>query len=284
MSSHKDKDQNKQKSVLVTGASSGIGRCVALGLQERGYQVIATVRKKVDQKRLQKQGLDVVMLDLASSSSIQECFDQTMKLTGGKLFGLFNNGAYGQPGAVEDLTRDALREQFEVNLFGTHELTNLIIPIMRQQKQGRIIQNSSVLGLVALAHRGAYNASKFALEGLSDTLRMELKGSGIFVSMIEPGPIESQFRQNATRAFRRHIDVENSVHTDAYKKTLDRLETEGPAVPFTLPPEAVLKKVIHALESSNPKNHYFVTFPTHLFAFLKRILPDKMLQKILSKI
>ncbi len=275
---------NSKKSILVTGASSGIGHCVALGLKERGYQVIATVRKQVDREQLNKQGLEVVMLDLASSSSIQSCVDQTLKLTGGNLFALFNNGAYGQPGAVEDLTREALREQFEVNLFGTHELTNLIIPVMRQQKQGRIIQNSSVLGLVALAHRGAYNATKFALNGLSETLRMELHDSGIFVSLVEPGPIESQFRANATRAFLRHIDVENSVHKEAYQKTMDRLETEGPAVPFTLPPEAVLKKVIHALESSRPKNHYFVTFPTHFFAFLRRILPDRMLQKILSKI
>ncbi|MFK8067868.1 MAG: SDR family oxidoreductase [Gammaproteobacteria bacterium] len=278
-----EEDKHK-KAILVTGASSGIGHCVALGLKERGYQVVATVRKQIDRERLAKQGLDVVMLDLTSSSSIQACVEQTLEFTDGKLFGLFNNGAYGQPGAVEDLTRDALREQFEVNLFGTQELTNLIIPVMRQQKQGRIIQNSSVLGLVALAHRGAYNATKFALNGLSETLRMELKGSGIFVSLVEPGPIESQFRANATRAFRRHIDVENSVHRNAYKKTMDRLETEGSAVPFTLPPEAVLKKVIHALESSRPKNHYFVTFPTHLFAFLRRILPDRMLQKILSKV
>ncbi len=283
MSSQKDKHQQK-KSVLVTGASSGIGYCVAHGLKEKGYRVIATVRKEADRSRLQEEGLDVVMLDLASSGSIKECVKHTLEQTEGSLFGLFNNAAFGQTGAVEDLSRDALREQFEVNLFGTQELTNLILPIMRKQRHGRIIQNSSVLGLVALAHRGAYNASKFALEGLSDTMRFELQDSGIFVSLIEPGPIESQFRKNALLAFRRHIDIENSVHRDQYKVTLDRLEKDGPAVPFTLPPEAVLKKVIHALESSRPKNHYFVTFPTHLFAFLKRVLPDRMLQAILSKI
>lgn len=274
----------EKQAVLVTGASSGIGYCVAHGLKDRGYFVIATVRKQADFERLTKEGIKVVKLDLASTSSIQECVKQVLALTEGRLYGLFNNAAFGQAGAVEDLSRDALREQFEVNLFGTQELTNLIIPIMRQLREGRIIQNSSVLGLVAMSYRGAYNASKFALEGLSDTMRMELKGSGIFVSLIEPGPVESEFRKNALSALRRHVDIENTVHRDVYKKTVERLEKEGPAVPFTLPPEAVLKKVIHALESSRPKNHYFVTFPTHLFAFLKRVLPDRMLQAILSKI
>ncbi len=283
MSLQKDK-HNQTKAILVTGASSGIGYCVAHGLKEKGYQVIATVRKQADLDRLNKEGLDVVMLDLASTGSIQECVRQTLAKTNGRLFGLFNNAAYGQPGAVEDLSRDALREQFEVNLFGTQELTNLIIPIMREQGEGRIIQNSSVLGLVAMSYRGAYNASKFALEGLSQTMRMELKGSGLFVSLIEPGPVESDFRKNALAALRRHIDIEKTVHRDVYKKTVDRLEALGAVVPFTLPPEAVLKKVLHALESSRPKNHYFVTFPTHLFSFLKRVLPDRILQAIVSKV
>ncbi len=281
MSTEKDK---QKKSVLITGASSGMGYSVAHGLQDRGYQVIATVRKDVDRERLQSEGLDVVMLDLASTSSIKDCVRQTLERTNGQLYGLFNNAAYGQPGAVEDLSRNTLREQFEVNLFGTQELTNLIIPIMRDQKEGRIIQNSSMLGLVALSHRGAYNASKFALEGLSHTMRLELKDSGVFVSLIEPGPVESQFRSNALLAFRRNIDMENSVHQVKYKLILERLEKEGPIVPFTLPAESILKKVIHALESSRPKNHYFLTFPTHLFAFLKRVLPDRMLQAILAKI
>jgi len=283
MSFPKDK-HNQQKSVLVTGASSGIGYCVAHGLKEKGYQVIATVRKETDHKRLKNEGLEVVMLDLASTGSIQECVSQTLNLTDGRLYGLFNNAAFGQPGAVEDLSRDALREQFEVNLFGTQELTNLIIPIMREQREGRIIQNSSVLGLVAMAHRGAYNASKFALEGLSQTMRMELKDSGIFVSLVEPGPVESDFRKNALAALRRHVDLKNTVHQEVYKKTVERLEVVGAAVPFTLPAEAVLKKVVHALESTRPQNHYFVTLPTHLFAFFKRVLPDRMLQAILSKV
>ncbi|MEA2094340.1 MAG: SDR family NAD(P)-dependent oxidoreductase, partial [Pseudomonadota bacterium] len=190
---------------------------------------------------------------------------------------------YGQPGAVEDLSRDVLRTQFETNLFGWHELTNRIIPIMRQQGHGRIIHNSSVLGFVALPFRGAYTASKYALEGLADTLRLELRGTDIHVSLVEPGPIESRFRANAFAAYQHNINPETSVHRDQYLRMEQRLTKEGPAVPFTLPPEAVLKKVIHALESRRPKARYYVTFPTYLFAVLKRLTTQRALDRILLR-
>ena len=185
---------------------------------------------------------------------------------------------------MEDLKRNVLREQFETNFFGTVELTNLIIPLMRQQGFGRIIQNSSVLGLVGLAYRGAYVASKFALEGLTDTLRMELQGSGIHAILIEPGPIESRFRANAFEAFKKNIDAEHSVHRAQYEAQQIRMTKEGAAAPFTLPAEAVLKKVIHALESRRPKIRYYVTFPTYLFALLKRILSHGVMDKIMLKV
>jgi len=197
---------------------------------------------------------------------------------------LFNNGAYGQPGAIEDLSRDVLRQQFETNLLGTVELTNLVIPIMRQQGYGRIIQCSSVLGFVALKYRGAYNASKYALEGINDTLRLELQGSGIYVSSIQPGPISTRFRANSLAMYQKTINAENSFHKKTYQALAKRLQKEGAVVPFTLPPDAVVKKIIHALESRRPKNHYAVTFPTYLFAVLKRILPSRWLDKILGKI
>jgi NAD(P)-dependent dehydrogenase (short-subunit alcohol dehydrogenase family) len=181
------KDNSKPRSILITGASSGIGLCAAHDLRHRGYQVIAAVRKREDMARLEQEGIEAVQLDLANSASIRTAVDKALERTQGRLYALFNNGAYGQPGAVEDLSREMLREQFEVNLFGTHELTRYIIPIMRAQGYGRIIQTSSVLGLVALKYRGAYSATKFALEGLSDTLRMELAGTGIEVILIEPG-------------------------------------------------------------------------------------------------
>jgi NAD(P)-dependent dehydrogenase (short-subunit alcohol dehydrogenase family) len=207
-----------------------------------------------------------------------------LKLTGGRCDALFNNGAFGQPGAVEDLSRDVLRFQFETNLFGTHELTNLLIPVMREQGQGRIIYNSSVLGLVAMRYRGAYNASKFALEGLADTLRLELYGTGIHISLIEPGPILTNFRQNSFALYKKNIDVEHSVHKETYQVMAERLQKEGEAVMFTLPAKAVTEKVIHALESKRPKIRYYVTFPTYLFAILKRILPMSWLDSLLRKI
>ncbi len=272
------------RSILITGCSSGIGYATAKSLSKRGYRVFASARKMEDVARLKKEGLNTVQLDLADSNSIQNALQQVLAQTNGELYALFNNGAYGQPGAVEDLSRDVLRQQFETNLFGTVELTNLVIPVMRQQGYGRIIQCSSVLGFVALKYRGAYNASKYALEGINDTLRLELQGSGIYVSSIQPGPISTRFRANSLAMYQKTINAENSFHKKTYQALAKRLQKEGAVVPFTLPPDAVVKKIIHALESRRPKNHYAVTFPTYLFAVLKRILPSRWLDKILGKI
>lgn len=274
---------SQDKSILITGCSTGIGYCVAKGLQQRGYRVFATARNTDDVANLQNEGLESVQLDLDDSRSIKNAVTKVLQHTDGKLFALFNNGAFGLPAAVEDLSRDAIRAQFETNLFGWLELTNLVLPVMRKQGYGRIIQNSSVLGFVALPFRGAYNASKYALEGLSDTLRLELKDTDIFVSLVEPGPILSQFRSNAVKALDKYIDIEKSIHREKYRNELNRLNKKGPAVPFTLPPEAVLKKIIHALESPKPKTRYYVTFPTYLFGYLKRLLTDNMMDALLGK-
>jgi NAD(P)-dependent dehydrogenase (short-subunit alcohol dehydrogenase family) len=270
------------RNILITGCSSGIGHCVASGLAKRGYRVFTSARKAEDVRALEAGGLESVQLDLADSVSIHRAMDEVLDRGGGQLYALFNNGAYGQPGAVEDLEREVLREQFEVNLFGTVELTNRVIPVMRAQGYGRIIMNSSVLGLVALPYRGAYTASKYALEGIADTLRLELFGSGIHVSLIEPGPIESRFRANSFEAYKRNIDVEHSAHREKYLAMERRLLKQGAAVPFTLPPDAVLGKVIHALESRHPKIRYYVTVPTYLFATLKLILPDGWMDRLLA--
>ena len=244
---------NFDKPILVTGCSSGIGYCVATGLRQRGYRVFATCRQQEDVDRLKLEGFESLQLDVSNSESINRCMDEILALTGNRLYGLFNNGAYGQPGAVEDLGRDALREQFETNLFGWHELTNRVIPVMRAQGEGRILYNSSILGFIAMPYRGAYNASKYALEGLVDTLRLELHGTGIQLSLIEPGPITSRFRENAIPWFEKNIDATNSPHADKYQDTIKRLAAKGPVVPFTLPPDAVLKRVIHALQSRRAK-------------------------------
>jgi NAD(P)-dependent dehydrogenase (short-subunit alcohol dehydrogenase family) len=270
-----------KRSILITGCSSGIGHHVAHGLQSRGHQVFASARKEADVQRLKSEGLRSLMLDLDSESSIQDAVTLVLGETEGKLYALFNNGAYGQAGAVEDLSRETLRAQLETNLLGWHDLTSRIIPAMRKQGEGRIIQNSSVLGFAAMPYRGAYNCSKFALEGLTDTLRLELADTGIQVSLIEPGPIRSQFRNNAYSMFMKNIDVENSAHAEQYRNQIERLKKEGDAAPFTLGPEAILKKVIHALESPRPKPRYYVTFPTYLFGYLKRLLSTRMLDKLM---
>ena len=275
---------NDHRSILITGCSSGIGRHVAAGLQERGYRVFATARKQADVQKLLDLGFESTQLDLSNPASIHSAVEYILEKTHGSLYGLFNNGAYGQPAAVEDLSRKALRELFEVNLFGTQELTNLVIPVMRRQGYGRIIQNSSVLGFVTLKYRGAYNASKFALEALSDTMRLELRGSGIHISLIEPGPIQSEFRKNSYKAYFRNVDPDTSHFRKLYRDMESRIQDKEPVMPFTLGPEAVLKKVIHALESHHPRIRYYVTFPTYLFAYLKRVLPARWMDIILNQI
>ena len=272
------------KNILITGCSTGIGYSAASLLHQKGYQVIATVRKHEDAQILEAQGITSTLLDLADSESILSAFNFVCEQFNGRIDVLFNNGAFGQPGAVEDLSRSVLREQFETNVFGTQELTNLVIAQMRQQGHGRIAYNSSILGIISLAYRGAYNASKYALEGLADTMRLELQGSNIHVSLIEPGPIESQFRANAFVKYQQNIDKSSSAHRDTYEAMEKRLTKDGPAAPFTLPAEAVVDKLIHVIESKRPKIRYYVTFPTYLFAALKRLLPHRALDWVLSKV
>jgi len=272
-----------EKTVLVTGCSSGIGRCVALGLRDRGYRVIATARRPEDLAALRDAGLTAVELHLDRPASVAAAAARALELGDGYVYGLFNNGAYGQPGVVEDLSWEALEAQLRTNLLGWHELTRRLIPAMRARRSGRIIQNSSVLGLVAMPFRGAYNCSKFALEGLTDTLRLELHGSGVWVSLVEPGPIESRFRQNSRAKFHEFIDAEASVFRESYRAMEERLQRKGPAAPFTLPPEAVLRKVLHALESPRPRPRYAVTVPTHAFAFLRRLLSTRQLDGLLRR-
>jgi NAD(P)-dependent dehydrogenase (short-subunit alcohol dehydrogenase family) len=272
------------QAVLITGCSSGIGYQAAVTLQERGYQVYATARKPADVSRLQSLGLHAVTLDLDSHNSIETAVAEVLERSDGKLYGLFNNGGYGQAGAVEDLPTDVLRQQFETLFFGWHELTRRVIPVMRQQGEGRIIQNSSVLGFAAMPHRGAYNAAKFAIEGLSDTLRLELQGSNIHLSIIQPGPIRTRFRDNGLVHFKKNIDIVNSVHAEHYRTTLERLGKQSSTNRFTLEPDVVVDKLLHALQSPKPKIRYRVTTPTIAFSIAKRLLPGRALDKILATI
>jgi len=272
-----------QKSILITGCSSGIGYDAAHGLKAAGWRVFASCRKPEDCKRLIAEGFESPCLDLADEASVENALTEVLTATGGTLDALFNNGAFAIPGAVEDLPRQALREIFETNLFGTQDLTNRAIKVMRAQGHGRIINNSSILGLVGHKWRGAYVATKFAMEGLTDTLRHELRPSAIKVILIEPGPITSDIRKNSIPHFERHIDWQNSALHRLYKKLLARLyEDRGPDT-FELPASAVTKKLIHALESKNPHPRYFVTTPTYVINILRRILPTRWLDAILSR-
>lgn len=269
------------KFIFITGCSSGIGLDAVRALKSRGYEVLASCRKPYDVGRLLQQGIGCIQLDLASSGSIQEALHEIRDY--GQLYALVNNGAFGVPGAVEDLSRAALQHQFETNVFGTHELTRGCLEIMRTHNEGRVIQISSILGGLCLPMRGAYNASKYALEALSDTLRLELHDTDIKVSLIQPGPIESQFRPNALREFKRHIDARNSPHSRLYTRVEARLSTGNP-VPFTLPASAVTHAIVHALEAKKPRIRYRITRPSQVFLPLKRWLPDRWMDRLLLKL
>jgi NAD(P)-dependent dehydrogenase (short-subunit alcohol dehydrogenase family) len=272
-----------RRPVLVTGASSGIGRCLALGLRDRGFSVFGGARRAADLEELARAGVNPIELELADSRSIQGATRELLAATGDRLWGLINNAAYGQPGAVEDLDRDALRRQFEVNVFGTHELTTALLPAMRRRNAGRIVQISSVLGLVSLPYRGAYNASKFALEALSDALRLETANTGIRVSLIEPGAIESRFRVAALESFRRLAPPAGSPHREAYLRLSRQMETHR-RIPFIRPPEAVLAAVLRALEDRRPKPRYRVGLHAHVLFALKRLLPDRWMDLVVLAI
>jgi NAD(P)-dependent dehydrogenase (short-subunit alcohol dehydrogenase family) len=270
----------EQRSILITGCSSGIGLASAREMKARGWRVFATARKPEDIKRLRDElAVESLYLDYAEPASIREAVDRVLEETKGRLTALFNNGAYGQPGAVEDLRPDVLRAQFEVNVFGWHDLTTRLIPAMRARREGRIVFCSSVLGLIAAPYRGAYCASKFAIEALADVLRIELAPSGIKIVLIEPGPIASRFLEHALEAYRRNIDLEASPHRDIYQARIARLE-EGGSQTFKLGPEAVAAKLVSALESRRPKPRYYVTIPTYAAVLMRRLLPTRALDAV----
>lgn len=271
------------RSILITGCSSGIGYDAAHTLHKRGWRVFATCRQQSDCDRLIAEGLESFPLDYASETSIAAAVAEVRLRTGGTLDALYNNGAYACPGAVEDLPRGALREIFETNLFGYQDLTIKIIPLMRAQGHGRIINCSSVLGLVGAKWRGAYVATKFAMEGLTDVLRIEMRGTGIDIILIEPGPIPTKIRVNAIPHFEKWIDWEHSARREEYRPLLNRLYKGGGPDSFELPPSAVTVKLIHALESRRPRPRYFVTFPTYLMGVARRILPTRALDWMISK-
>lgn len=273
------------RSVLITGCSSGIGLDAARSLHARGWRVFATCRQEADCDRLRAEGLESFPLDYADEASITAAVEEVRRRTGGTLDALYNNGAFACPGAAEDLPRGALREIFEVNLFGYHDLTRQVIPLMRAQGHGRIVNCSSVLGLVGMRWRAAYVSTKFAMEGLTDVLRVEMRGTGIDIILIEPGPIPTRIRENSIPHFEKWIDWENSARVEEYRSLLHRLyePKTGPDL-FELPCAAVTATLIHALESRRPRPRYYVTKATHLMGLARRILPTRALDWLISRV
>ncbi len=275
----------RNRTILITGCSSGIGLAAAHTLRALNWRVFASARKSADVAMLQDLGFETYRLDYQDSDNIRETAEKVLQRAGGRLDALFNNGAYAVPGAIEDLPTAALRDLFDANFFGWHELTRAVLPAMRAAGAGRIIQCSSILGFTAMKYRGAYNASKFALEGYSDTLRMELTGTGIHVSLIEPGPIATRFTENAMENFYELIEAKGLDHSpfrSVYETRMARMK-QGEPSPFKLPPTAVVKVLVEALEAKRPKPRYRVTTPTKVMAVLKRVLPTRALDWTLRR-
>lgn len=273
------------KTILITGCSSGIGYYAAKKLNESGYQVFATARKISDVQKLINEGLDAYQLDVTDILSIEDTLDKILKKTNGKLYAVFNNAGFLQAGAIADLSQEMLLSQFATNVFGPFEITRRVLPIMQKQGYGRIIQNSSILGVITIPYYGAYNASKFALEGFSNTLRQELHGSNIFVSLLNPGPITSNLRENAYQQYEKTLKNRSSSNYQSIYKKLENtyFKSNQKNSRFSQGPEAVFKKLLHALESPSPKAHYYIGFTAKLMATLKRFLPEKILDAILIK-
>ena len=274
----------KTRSVLVTGCSSGIGEATAYYLRDHGWTVFPTARKAEDLEKLRNDGFDAIELDLTNSDSVRQAVKLLLEKVPEGLGAIVNNAGLAMPGAVEDMNRDALRKQFEVNVFGTQELTNALIPTFRQQGWGRIVTVSSIYGLIAAPMVGAYCASKFAVEALADAQRVELTGTGISLSLIEPGPIVSAFRRNAAAAMEENVMTDDVRYAESYKKEAARRKKQFKKVDFiNRPPEDVAKKIFHALESSSPRKRYVITLPAHLGGFMARFVPSALIDRVMAR-
>lgn len=271
----------RTKVILITGCSSGIGYDAAMKLFHRGHHVIAACRKPSDVEKLSSQGIDAVCMDMDDTASIESAVTTVLEKTKGRIDVLINNAGYGQAGALEDITREVLRAQFETNVFGLMELTRRVVPIMRKQGYGRVINIGSILGRVGMPFRGAYCASKFAVEGLNETLRMELKPAGIQVIIFNPGPIQSQFTNTVLEKTFNSIDRQHSRFSNQYKQMLGSFSQKKSSSWFTKGPEVVVQKLIHAIESPRPKGRYTVTLAAHLLAISKQMLSIRLLDKLI---
>jgi short-subunit dehydrogenase len=267
--------------IVITGCSTGIGLETANYLNERFITVYPTARYQKDVELLKESGFEhAMLLDVTKAESITAVIERVLEMEG-KIDVWFNNAGYGQPGGIEDITTETLRQQFETNVFGLHECTRQIIPVMREQGRGKIIQHSSVLGIISLFGKGAYNASKYAIEGLADTLRLELKDTGIYPVLLNTGPITSHFRETAVKKLEENIDIEHSVFKEKY---LASIKGTHKKVPFNEEAESVARVVHKIILADKPKPRYYITKATYLLGYLKRVLSTSLLDRLLIKV
>jgi len=271
-----------KKTILIIGSSSGIGYETAISSSDQ-FNVIATVRQAADLKRLNELSIKTYLLDMSDLSSINPTITKIFQDHMGDIDAIFINAGYGQPGALEDLPLEALKKQFDVNLFAPFEIAKSVIPFFRQRGEGKIIFNSSILGFISLPYRSAYNSSKHALESIASTLRLELKSTNIFISVIQPGPIDTKFRSTSFSMFDKYIDQKESHHQSQYVFMIDRLTSLKASTGFTLSPSSCSSVVKKIMLSPKPKNYYRITFPTKLFYWLDKILPSTLMDRLLYK-
>jgi short-subunit dehydrogenase len=268
------------QNIVITGCSTGIGLETSKYLKAQGIKVYATAREQKDVEMLKSLGFNALLLDVTLPTHIEQVIAHVLNADG-KIDVWFNNAGFGQAGFLEDITTEVLKEQFETNVFGLHECTHQVLKVMRAQGYGKIIQHSSVLGLVSLSARGAYNASKYAIEGLTDTLRLEYYNENIYFSLLNTGPITSKFRENALKKLEQNVTIEASRYAKSYKA---RLSGENPKVPFNEEPISVAKVVYKIIQTKKPKPRYYITKATYILGFAKHILPTRLLDKLLLKI
>lgn len=271
----------KMTNIVITGCSTGIGLATAEYLKDKFVRVYPTAREMEDVIKLKELGFENAMqLDVTKAQHIADVIEAVLDKEG-KIDAWFNNAGFGQPGAIEDIETKVLKEQFETNLFGLHECTRQIIPVMRKQGYGKIIQHSSVLGIISLFGRGSYNASKYAIEGLTDTLRLELKDTNIYPVLLNTGPISSHFRQTAVKKLQENVDIEHSVFAEKYQQSINGT---GKKVPFNEEAVSVAKVVHKIILTDKPKPRYYITKATYLLGYLKRVLSTTLLDRVLLKI
>lgn len=270
----------ENKVAIVTGVSSGMGKEIAFELKRRGFKVYGGARRLERMKDLQNQGINIQYLDITDDDSIV-AFVNNIQNKEGRIDVLVNNAGYGSLGAVEDIDIEEVRHQFEVNVFGLGRITQLVLPIMRKRRSGKIINTSSMGGMVTTPYGGWYYASKYAVEGYSDSLRKELTPFGIDVILIEPGIIKSEWNIIATDNLKKTLTdsaykEEASVYADKLKGMYIKSSASSP--------KYIAQIIGKAASSNKPKTRYLCGYMAKESILLCRLLGDKNYDKLIKKI